>query len=61
MYAEPWQLYLLPIASNKENKLLESVAAERKPNSRLSYQIRASEHIDALVLYLPDRQSQDGN
>jgi 2Fe-2S ferredoxin len=36
--------------------LLEGVASERLPNSRLSCQIKITEALDGLVLRLPERQ-----
>lgn len=39
-----------------EDELLEGVAADRLPNSRLSCQIRITEALDGLVLRLPERQ-----
>lgn len=39
-----------------EDEMLHSVAAERRPNSRLSCQLVVSSGLDGLVLLLPDRQ-----
>ena len=39
-----------------EDELLEGVASERLPNSRLSCQIKITEALDGLVLRLPERQ-----
>jgi 2Fe-2S ferredoxin len=41
-----------------EDALLDGVAAERLPNSRLSCQIAIVSELDGLVLRLPDRQRQ---
>ena len=42
--------------SEDEDALLDSTAAERKPNSRLSCQITVTPELDGLVVRLPDRQ-----
>jgi 2Fe-2S ferredoxin len=39
-----------------ELDMLDNVAAERRPNSRLACQIKASPALQGLVLTLPDRQ-----
>ena len=43
-------------AAADEDEMLEGVAAERRPNSRLSCQIKINDALDGLVLRLPDRQ-----
>jgi ferredoxin, 2Fe-2S len=43
-------------AGTDEDELLEGVATERLPNSRLSCQIKMTEALDGLVLRLPERQ-----
>ncbi|MCY1286817.1 Putidaredoxin [compost metagenome] len=48
---------LIPPPSDLESELLEAVAAERRPNSRLSCQIQITPGLDGkLVLHVPDRQ-----
>ncbi len=47
----------LPDPSDDENALLDGVAAERRPNSRLSCQIKLTPALDGLVLHLPDKQT----
>ena len=42
--------------SADEDELLEGVATERLPNSRLSCQIKITEALEGLVLRLPERQ-----
>src|SRR4030081_2253091 len=42
--------------SEEEDALLDGVAAERQPNSRLSCQIKIEQDLDGLVLRLPERQ-----
>lgn len=39
-----------------EEEMLESVAAERRPTSRLSCQVKLKPEPDGLVVHLPDRQ-----
>lgn len=56
VYVEPSQLALLPAMSEEEDALLDGAAAERRPNSRLSCQIKVGPSLDGLVVQLPDRQ-----
>lgn len=56
VYVEDAWLAKLPAVGGDEDDLLEGVAAERRPNSRLSCQIRMTPELDGLVLRLPDRQ-----
>ncbi|NOJ50593.1 2Fe-2S iron-sulfur cluster-binding protein [Bradyrhizobium archetypum] len=53
--AEEW-LARLPAMSDDEDALLDGAAAERRPSSRLSCQIKLAVDLDGLVLNLPDRQ-----
>jgi len=46
----------LAAMADEEDALLDGVAAERLPNSRLSCQIKIEPELDGLVLRLPDRQ-----
>ena len=50
-----WVDKLAPPLAN-EIEMLECTAAERRPQSRLSCQIKASAALDGLVVRLPDRQ-----
>lgn len=43
-------------SSEAETELLESAAAEVKPNSRLSCQIDMTEGLDGLIVRLPENQ-----
>ena len=52
---EDW-LTRLPDISDDEDALLEGVATDRLPNSRLSCQIHVTSHLDGMVLRLPERQ-----
>ena len=55
-YVDEARLGDLPPASDTELDMLETVAAERKPNSRLACQIKASPALEGLVLTLPATQ-----
>ena len=46
----------LPAPSADEQAMLECVAAERQPGSRLSCQITLTPALQGLVLHLPERQ-----
>jgi ferredoxin, 2Fe-2S len=39
-----------------ENAMLDSTASERKPNSRLSCQIRVNKSLDGLIVRTPPTQ-----
>lgn len=47
---------LLPPPNEAENATLETVAAERRSNSRLSCQISLVEELSGIELTIPDRQ-----
>jgi 2Fe-2S ferredoxin len=47
----------VPAASEGETAMLEHVVAERRPNSRLSCQIKMSAALEGLVVRLPEAQS----
>jgi len=55
-YVDETRLAQLPAPSDNELDMLANVAAERRPNSRLSCQIRATAALDGLVLTLPATQ-----
>jgi 2Fe-2S ferredoxin len=56
-YVDPaWTDRVGPPSSGAEAELLESAAAEVKPNSRLSCQVEMTEALDGLVVQLPDTQ-----
>lgn len=46
----------LPPLSDAEDGLLDGVAAERRPNSRLGCQLLAAPGLSGLVVRVPDRQ-----
>jgi ferredoxin, 2Fe-2S len=53
---EQW-LDKLPPPSDDESLMLSNVAAERRPNSRLSCQLIVEPALDGLTVQFPDRQS----
>jgi ferredoxin, 2Fe-2S len=53
---QPW-LDKLPPPSDDERLMLSNVAAERRPNSRLSCQLMVEPALDGLTVRFPDRQS----
>ena len=55
-YVEAARLSELPEPTEAELAMLDTVAAERRPNSRLSCQIKATAALEGLVLTLPDTQ-----
>lgn len=55
-YVSEDYLARIPDMQPREKEMLESVAAERKPNSRLSCQIIMTDSLDGVVLDLPAEQ-----
>ena len=53
---DAWTSKLEPV-SDDEDALLDGTAAERRPNSRLSCQIKVQPALAGLVVSIPDRQS----
>lgn len=53
---DAWTSKLEPV-SDDEDVLLDGTAAERRPNSRLSCQIKVQPALAGLVVSIPDRQS----
>ena len=53
--AEDFLAKVLP-ASDTELAMLENVASERRPNSRLACQIKATAALEGLVIHLPEMQ-----
>lgn len=47
----------LPAPTQTEEEMLECTSSERKPNSRLSCQIKVTPELDGLTLHLPETQS----
>jgi len=57
VYVDERFLPLLEPASADELELLTGVAAERRPQSRLSCQIPMTAALDGLTVHMPERQS----
>lgn len=55
-YVDEASLAALPPPSSTEADMLEYVAAERRPNSRLACQIKVSPALAGLVVHLPENQ-----
>jgi len=55
-YVDNAWLDKLPAASEGELGMLENVAAERRPNSRLACQIKATAALEGLLIQLPATQ-----
>jgi len=55
-YVDDTRLGDLPAPSEAELAMLDHVAAERRPNSRLACQIKATAALQGLVVHLPDTQ-----
>jgi ferredoxin, 2Fe-2S len=56
VYVDASWINRLPAMSEAEDALLDGVASDRLPTSRLSCQIAIEPALDGLVLRLPDRQ-----
>jgi len=56
-YVDPQWLDKLKPPSDDERMMLGNVAAELRPNSRLSCQLVAEDALDGLTVRFPDRQS----
>ena len=56
-YVDPAWIAKLPPPGEAETLMLTNVAAEQRPTSRLSCQIRIEPALDGLVVAFPDRQS----
>lgn len=57
VYIDPERIAELPPPGDDELELLEDVKAERKPNSRLSCQIKANQNLLGLVVIIPECQT----
>jgi 2Fe-2S ferredoxin len=55
-YVDEARLGDLPAASEGELAMLENVASERRPNSRLACQIKATAALEGLIIHLPATQ-----
>ncbi len=56
VYVDPDDIRRVPAASLMEREMLDGVAAERRPESRLGCQIAVSDALDGLIVHVPDRQ-----
>lgn len=57
VYVDEAQAELVPPPNEDEIELLSNVTAQRKPNSRLSCQLRIPSSIDEFIVYVPESQS----
>jgi len=55
-YVDAARLPELAAPNQTELDMLEHVAAERRPNSRLACQLKATARLDGLILHLPATQ-----
>jgi ferredoxin, 2Fe-2S len=55
-YVDEARMSALPAPEAGELDMLDNVAAERRPNSRLSCQVKASTALEGLVVRLPETQ-----
>lgn len=56
VYVDPAWSAVVPPPDECEHALLEGVAAEQRPNSRLSCQIVMTDALDGLTVEIPERQ-----
>jgi 2Fe-2S ferredoxin len=56
VYVDEKFLPLLDPIGEEQDAMLDSTAAERKPNSRLSCQIQVREELDGLIVRMPETQ-----
>ncbi|MGJ7521814.1 2Fe-2S iron-sulfur cluster-binding protein [Variovorax sp. LT1P1] len=56
VYVDDAFIALLPPADDMENDLLDGVAAERQPGSRLSCQITMTAALDGITVRVPETQ-----
>ncbi|HLJ63278.1 MAG TPA: 2Fe-2S iron-sulfur cluster-binding protein, partial [Stellaceae bacterium] len=56
VYVDEADLARLPKISQGEDEMLESTAAERRKNSRLSCQLVMTTGLDGLTVHLPETQ-----
>ena len=57
VYLDPKWSGRVPAAAAMEREMLEAVAAERRPTSRLSCQIQVTPELDGMRVFLPETQS----
>jgi 2Fe-2S ferredoxin len=56
VYVDPAFVDKLDPIGEEQDEMLGATAAERKPNSRLSCQIRMKPELTGLIVRMPDRQ-----
>jgi 2Fe-2S ferredoxin len=56
VYVDAAHIEALPVPTDQELELLDGVAAQREPTSRLSCQIIVTPEIDGLVIRIPEKQ-----
>jgi 2Fe-2S ferredoxin len=56
-YVDAAWLDLLPLPSENEDVMLQNVAAERRPNSRLSCQLQVKPELEGMIITVPERQN----
>jgi len=56
VYVDPAFVGKLDPIGEEQDEMLGATAAERKPNSRLSCQIRMKPELEGLIVRMPDRQ-----
>ncbi len=56
VWVDPAWVDRLPAIADQEDAMLDSTAAERRPNSRLSCCVVMDDSLDGIVVHLPDRQ-----
>jgi len=57
VYVDGAFLHLLPAPDEMESELLDGVAAERRPGSRLSCQLVVAPSLDGLTVRIPETQA----
>ena len=56
-YVDEAFLDKIPAMAENEDEMLDCTVSERKPNSRLSCQIKMTPELDGIVVHLPEAQS----
>lgn len=56
VYIDQADIARVPPPTRMEQDMLEGVAAERRPESRLGCQITMTDALDGLIVHVPDRQ-----
>ena len=57
MFVDEAWLDKLEECSDIESDMLECTSEERRPNSRLSCQLKMADNIDGIVIHLPESQT----